>query len=213
MITLPLTNDEVLAYLLLRALLVLFLFLAVQLTRLYTASTANPQLTTNFFHTYYPNHGLKEWSELYKKANFPDVNQMLSRTQPLSHMPVSSHHQGYTILLPVSKEHKNDGSTYKVDDVHTRPHHPERISVEFKTKNRPRDSGSRARTSKKLQPQDYRPQKASVERPDGHKKKKKEHQESIGLVEPKASDRDQMSAKSFPGQANFLPKPENVVSK
>ncbi|KAJ9059266.1 hypothetical protein DSO57_1004247 [Entomophthora muscae] len=90
MTTLPLINDEVLAYLLLGALLVLFLFLAVQLTWLYTASTANPQPTTNFLphctrkptlYCYYPNHGLKEWSDLYKKANFPDVNQMLSRTQ------------------------------------------------------------------------------------------------------------------------------------
>ncbi|KAJ9059265.1 hypothetical protein DSO57_1004246 [Entomophthora muscae] len=123
-------------------------------------------------------------------------------------MPVISHHQGYTILLPASKEHKNN-----VDDVHTRPHQPERIPVEFKIKNRPRDSGSRARTFKKLQPQEYRPQKAILERPDGHKKKTKEHQESIGLVEPKAPDRGQTSAKSFPELANFLPKPENVVSK
>ncbi|KAJ9076577.1 hypothetical protein DSO57_1024692 [Entomophthora muscae] len=75
MITLPLSNNEVLTYLLLGALLVLFLLLAVQLTRLYTASTANPQPTNNSFHTvlgnlcyiictityqYYPNHGLKE---------------------------------------------------------------------------------------------------------------------------------------------------------
>ncbi|KAJ9075552.1 hypothetical protein DSO57_1034997 [Entomophthora muscae] len=51
MITLPLSNDEVLAYLLLGVLLVLFLFLAVQLTWLYTASTANPQPTTNSLHT------------------------------------------------------------------------------------------------------------------------------------------------------------------
>ncbi|KAJ9086286.1 hypothetical protein DSO57_1005563 [Entomophthora muscae] len=41
MTTLPLSSDEVLTYLLLGALLVLFLLLAVQLTRLYTASTAN----------------------------------------------------------------------------------------------------------------------------------------------------------------------------
>ncbi|KAJ9055324.1 hypothetical protein DSO57_1005144 [Entomophthora muscae] len=95
----------------------------------------------------------------------------------------------------------------------TRPHQPERIPVELKTRNRPRDSCSRTRTSKKLQPQEYRTQKAIPERPDGHKKKTKEHQESISLVEPKAPGRDQTSAKSFPGLANFLPKPENVVSK
>ncbi|KAJ9064632.1 hypothetical protein DSO57_1028400 [Entomophthora muscae] len=482
MTTLPLSNDEALAYLLLGALLVLFFLLAVQLTRLYTASTANPQPTTNASHTvlgnlhylvytitywYYPNHGLKEWSDLYEKANFPDVNQMLSITQvtlgpyyylimgascmfmliisayyiyqynsqtmpelyqtrpereayikhelepscmltpktmlsacypgslskplsswssdmttrssfeplllsepqassqvsdsktkktyvscisfkqyhatcipkqqiyigametvknfemapteksppsklpsplvtkpksiyrlksdaikeaikaaelrisqgllldnccslnhwfseiesqermkkksqlaptksvdpsiksgpdstpenkktdfpysvmttsvstiqSLSHMLVSSHHQGYTILLSASKEHKNDGSPYKVDDVYTRPHQPERIPVELKTRDRPRDSCRRTRIYKKLQPQEYRPQKAIPERPDGHKKKTKEHQESISLVEPKAPGRDQTSAKSFPGLANSLPKPENVVSK
>ncbi|KAJ9058159.1 hypothetical protein DSO57_1015195 [Entomophthora muscae] len=96
MITLLLSNNEVLAYLLLGAFLVLFLFIAVQLTWLYTASTANSQPTTNSFHTvlgnlhyivytiiyqYYPNHGPKECSDLYKKVNFPDVNQMLARTQ------------------------------------------------------------------------------------------------------------------------------------
>ncbi|KAJ9086285.1 hypothetical protein DSO57_1005562 [Entomophthora muscae] len=136
-----------------------------------------------------------------------------STIQSLSHMPVSSHHQGYTILLSASKEHKNDGSPYKVDDVHTRSHQPERIPVELKTRNRPRDSCSRTRTSKNLQPQEYRPQKAIPERPDGHKKKTKEHQESISLVEPKAPGRDQTSAKFFPGLANFLPKLKNVVSK
>ncbi|KAJ9050535.1 hypothetical protein DSO57_1013551 [Entomophthora muscae] len=51
MITIPLSNDEVLVYLLLGALLALFLFLAVHLTQWYTASTANPQPTNNFFHT------------------------------------------------------------------------------------------------------------------------------------------------------------------
>ncbi|KAJ9065628.1 hypothetical protein DSO57_1017559 [Entomophthora muscae] len=96
MITIPLSNDEVLTYLLLGVLLVLFLFLAVQLTQWYTASTANPQPTNNSFHTvlgnlhyivciityhYYQNHDLKEWSDLYGKASFPDVNQMLSKTQ------------------------------------------------------------------------------------------------------------------------------------
>ncbi|KAJ9070778.1 hypothetical protein DSO57_1004028 [Entomophthora muscae] len=137
----------------------------------------------------------------------------VSTIQSLFHMPLSSHHQGYTILLSAFKEYKNDGSSYKVDDVHTRLHRPEIITVEFKIKLRPRDSGSRARTSKKLQPQEYRPQKASLERPDGHKKKTKEHQESISLVEPKAPDKSQESAKSCPGLANFLPKPENFVSK
>ncbi|KAJ9048831.1 hypothetical protein DSO57_1030727 [Entomophthora muscae] len=74
----------------------------------------------------------------------------VSTIQPLSHMPVSSHHQGYTTLLSAFKEHKNNGSPDKVDDVHTRPHQPERIPVEFKTENSSRDSGSRARTSEKL---------------------------------------------------------------
>ncbi|KAJ9069167.1 hypothetical protein DSO57_1021425 [Entomophthora muscae] len=74
MITIPLSNDEVFAYLLLGALLVLFLFLVVQLTQWYTTSTTNPQPTNNSFHTvlgnmhyivciityqYYQNHGLK----------------------------------------------------------------------------------------------------------------------------------------------------------
>ncbi|KAJ9048832.1 hypothetical protein DSO57_1030728 [Entomophthora muscae] len=96
MITIPLSNDEALTYLLLGALLVLFLFLAVHLTQWYTASTANPQPTNISFHTvlgnlryivciityqYYQNHDLKEWLDLYEKAIFPDVNQMLSGTQ------------------------------------------------------------------------------------------------------------------------------------
>ncbi|KAJ9069651.1 hypothetical protein DSO57_1016288 [Entomophthora muscae] len=95
-ITISISNDEILAYLLLGALLMLFLFLAVQLTQWYTASTANPQPNNNSFHIvlgnlryivctitcqYYQNHDLKEWSDLYEKASFPDVNQMLSRTQ------------------------------------------------------------------------------------------------------------------------------------
>ncbi|KAJ9081428.1 hypothetical protein DSO57_1014725 [Entomophthora muscae] len=50
-ITIPLSNEEVLTYLLIQTLLVLFLFLAVQLTQWYTASTANPQPTNNSFHT------------------------------------------------------------------------------------------------------------------------------------------------------------------
>ncbi|KAJ9073869.1 hypothetical protein DSO57_1011984 [Entomophthora muscae] len=53
MITIPLSNDEVLAYLLLGVLLVLFLFLAVQLTQWYTASTANPQPTNQQFLPHY----------------------------------------------------------------------------------------------------------------------------------------------------------------
>ncbi|KAJ9055067.1 hypothetical protein DSO57_1008104 [Entomophthora muscae] len=87
------------------------------------------------------------------------MNTSVSTIQHLSHMPVSSHNQGYTTLLSASKEHKNNGSPDEVDDVHTRPHQPERIPVEFKTENSSKDSGSRARTSEKLQPQEYKSKK------------------------------------------------------
>ncbi|KAJ9061350.1 hypothetical protein DSO57_1021535 [Entomophthora muscae] len=85
MITIPLINNEVLAYLLLRALLVLFLFLAVQLTQWYTTSTANPQPINNSFHTvlgnlryivwiityqYYQNHVLKNGQTCMERPAF-----------------------------------------------------------------------------------------------------------------------------------------------
>ncbi|KAJ9065629.1 hypothetical protein DSO57_1017560 [Entomophthora muscae] len=90
---------------------------------------------------------------------------------------------------PAFKEHKNNINFDDVDDEHTSPHQPEKISVETKTKNRPSDSGSRSRTSEKHQPQEHKSKEASLKRPVGCRKSKEKHQELSGAIKsrPRAS--------------------------
>ncbi|KAJ9076576.1 hypothetical protein DSO57_1024691 [Entomophthora muscae] len=103
--------------------------------------------------------------------------------------PGVSHHKGYTIILPAFKEHKNNINFDDVNDEHTSPHQPEKISVETKIKNRPSDSGSRSRTSEKHQPQEQKSKEASLKRPVGCRKSKEKHQEFSDAIKsrPRAS--------------------------
>ncbi|KAJ9087369.1 hypothetical protein DSO57_1034006 [Entomophthora muscae] len=106
-----------------------------------------------------------------KNDSYSFMTISVSTIQPHPNTPGISHHKGYTIIQPEFKEHKNNINFDDVDDKHTSPHQPEKISVETKTKNRPSDSGSRSRISEKHQPQEHKSKEASLKRPVGCRKK------------------------------------------
>ncbi|KAJ9073870.1 hypothetical protein DSO57_1011985 [Entomophthora muscae] len=124
-----------------------------------------------------------------KDDSYSFMTTLAGTIQPHPNTPGISHHKGYTIIQPAFKEHKNNINFDNVDDEHTTPHQPDKISVETKTKNRPSDSGSRSRTSEKQQPQEHKSKKASLKRPVGCRKIKKKHQEFSGAIKsrPRAS--------------------------
>ncbi|KAJ9084850.1 hypothetical protein DSO57_1019776 [Entomophthora muscae] len=111
-----------------------------------------------------------------KDDSYSFMTTSVSTIQPHPNTPGISHHKGYTIIQPAFKEHKNNINFDDVDDEHTSPHQPDKISVKTKTKNRPSDY---EHTSKK----------ASLKRPVGYRKSKEKHQEFSGAIKsrPRAS--------------------------
>ncbi|KAJ9083588.1 hypothetical protein DSO57_1033231 [Entomophthora muscae] len=124
-----------------------------------------------------------------KDDSYSFMTTSVSTIQPHPNTPGISHHKGYTIIQPAFKEHKNNIGFDDVDDEHTSPHQPDKISVKTKTKNRPSDSGSRSRTSEKHQSQEHKSKKASLKRSVGYRKSKEKHQEFSGAIKsrPRAS--------------------------
>ncbi|KAJ9069168.1 hypothetical protein DSO57_1021426 [Entomophthora muscae] len=185
-----------------------------------------------------------------KYDSYSFMTTSVSTIQPHPNTPGISHHKGYTIIQPAFKEHKNNINFDDVDDEHTIPHQPDKISVETKTKNRPSDSASRAQSKKaslkrpvrcikskkhqessgaiKSRPrasssgvrpsgiyqfQEYKPQKASLERLVESGKETYAYQEFSKAVEPKAPDKYQKPSKSRPRTVNLQPEPLENVSK
>ncbi|KAJ9061349.1 hypothetical protein DSO57_1021534 [Entomophthora muscae] len=95
-----------------------------------------------------------------KYDSYSFMTTSVSTIQPHPNTQGISHHKGYTIIQPAFKEHKNNINFDYVDDEHTSPHQPDKISVETKTKNRPSDS-------------EHKSKEASLKKPVGYRKSKK----------------------------------------